>query len=30
MLCFPIAAVLFLICASLLSPARLHAHRSTP
>ena len=27
MLCFPIAAVLFLICASLLSPARLH-HRS--
>jgi CP family cyanate transporter-like MFS transporter len=30
MLCFPFAAVLFLICASLLSPARLHAHRSAP
>ena len=27
MLCFPAAAVLFLICASLLSPARLHGHR---
>jgi len=28
MLCFPVAAVLFFICASLLSPARLH-HRSS-
>ena len=29
MLCFPIAAVLFLICASLLSPARLHYRSPT-
>ena len=27
LLCFPAVAVLFLVCASLLSPTRLHAHR---